>query len=421
MTEVSLRILILYSGDLQPRSLLAPGGVNGNLRSYLGGMPPDWEIEMWGAAMRGHPTGDKGAHELDLGGRSIRLRPIVTAGPAKDRRIPISPIYAAALAREVVRGRLSTSRWDAVIVHRAEFLAAAANAKPWGELPPALLMLHSHSGHAFDRRRLKGRASLLGERLAIGAAATIAVVSAASQAYYKAAYPAHAAKFHWIPNGVNVGRFASGDRHGWRERHGFAPGDRVLLYHGRYDREKGIGRMLAMFRLLLDDGAPWHLVTAGVGPLEVEIAAASGSWGAGRIHDVGHLAPAEIPDLLHAADLGILCSDFEGLSNSLLEALASGVPVVATDAGDNRLVLERVAKELVAEPSPGELARAIRWAWAERSQLSRRARLSAANFSQEKRNERLARMIRAVAAGEPYSDITGLEPSATVGAGPGPA
>lgn len=412
-----MRILVLYSGDLVPRSLLAPGGVNGNLRSYLGGLPPSWEIEMWGLAMRGKPIGEAGAHDIPLGARSIRLKPIVTAGPAKDRRIPISPIYAAALVREVLLGRLDASRWDVVIVHRAEFLAAATHVIPWGSLPPALLMLHSHSGHAFDRRRLKGRASLLGEKLAVEAAECIAVVSAASQAYYKLAYPAQAGKFHWIPNGVGMARFATGDRTGWRQRHGFGPENRVVLYHGRYDREKGIGRLLQTFRLLMEDGEPWHLVTAGVGPLEAEIAAASRSWGKGRIHDVGHLAPAEIPDLLHAADLGILCSDFEGLSNSLLEALASGVPVVATDAGDNRLVLERVAPRLVSEAAPEALVSAIRWAWTERQQLGRRSQESAAEFSQERRIERLTRMIRAVAAREPYEDVTGLEASTSAGAG----
>ena len=392
-----MRILILYSGDLVPRSQLAPGGVNGNLRSYLGGLPPSWDIEMWGIAKRGAPTGEAGAHEIPLGARSIRLKPIVRAGPAKDRRVPVSPLYAAALAREVLRGRLDASRWDAVIVHRAEFLAAATHARPWGSLPPALLMLHSHSGHAFDRRRLKGRASLLGERLAVRAAAAIAVVSAASLAYYREAYPAQADKFRWVPNGVELTRFATGERAGWRQRHGFRPEDRVLLYHGRYDREKGINRMLQTFRQLLEDGEPWHLVTAGVGPLETEIAAAAGAWGMGRIHDVGHLAPAEIPDLLHGADLGILCSDFEGLSNSLLEALASGLPVVATDAGDNRLVLDRVASGLVSGAAPGELAAAIRWAWTERRELGSRSRQAAADFSQERRVERLTKMITAVA------------------------
>ena len=414
-----MRILVLYSGDLVPRSQIAPGGVNGNLRSYLGGLPASWAVEMWGIAQRGAPIGEAGAHDIPLGSRSIRLKPIVRAGPAKDRRVPISPVYAAALVREVLRGRLDASRWDAVIVHRAEFLAAATHARPWGTLPPALLMLHSHSGHAFDRRRLKGRASLLGERLAVRAAAAIAVVSAASLEYYRSAYPAQAGKFHWVPNGVEPARFATGDRPGWRQRHGFGPDDRVLVYHGRYDREKGINRMLQTFRQLLDDGAPWHLVTAGVGPLELEIAAAARGWGQGRIHDVGHLAPAEIPDLLHAADLGILCSDFEGLSNSLLEALASGLPVVATDAGDNRLVLDRVAPGLVAHAAPGELAAAVRRAWDERRELGSRSRQAAADFSQERRIERLTRMITSVAAGERYvgGEVSGPEPVTPGGAG----
>src|SRR5574337_91435 len=337
----AMRLLVLYSGDLEPRSELAPGGVTGNLRAYLGELPHDWDIEVWGAAMRDAPATSGGIHEMRLTSRSIRMRPIVRAGAAKNRKLPIAPVYALALASEAWRGCLAPSRWDALIVHRPEFLAAAIHARPWGRLPPALLMLHSHSGHAFNRRTLKGQASLLGERLAIRGAAAVAVVSAASLDYYRTAYPRDEAKFRWVPNGVDLSRFAAGRRHVWRERHGFSAGDRLLVYHGRFDQEKGIARMVRTFHLLLQDGQPWHLVTAGTGPLESEIEGVCRSWGAGRVHNLGHVPPEEIPDLLHASDLGILCSDFEGLSNSLLEALASGVPVVATDAGDNRLVLAR--------------------------------------------------------------------------------
>ena len=66
----------------------------------------------------------------------------------------------------------------------------------------------------------------------------------------------------------------------------------------------------------------------------------------------------DLPDLLRAADAYVLSSAWEGSPNTLMEAMASGLPAVATDVGDVReLVAEGVAGFVVPTRDPAALAR----------------------------------------------------------------
>ena len=57
-----------------------------------------------------------------------------------------------------------------------------------------------------------------------------------------------------------------------------------------------------------------------------------------RVHFVG--AVENVSDYIHGVDIGVLCSDKEGLSNAILEYMACGLPVVATNAGGNRELVD---------------------------------------------------------------------------------
>ncbi len=69
----------------------------------------------------------------------------------------------------------------------------------------------------------------------------------------------------------------------------------------------------------------------------------------------------DIPELLRTLDLFVLPSRNEGISNTILEAMATGVPVIATDVGGNpELIEENVTGALVPAEDPDALAEAIR-------------------------------------------------------------
>lgn len=392
-----MRVLVLYASDLHPRSTVAPGGITSNVRGYLGGLPASWEIEVWGVSARDDgSTGD--ARTLVLATREVRLRPIVDAGPAATRRIPLAVRYCAALAARAWRDEIA-ERFDVLVAHRAEYVAALTMLRPIVRLPPVIAMIHGSSAFSYRGMGLaRGVAYALSERVAVEASDAVALVSGSALPYYQRRYPRRADRIQWIPNGVDLTRFAQRAPGTWRAERGLGPEDRVLAYHGRYDQEKGLRRMLDAFRLLLTDGAPWHLVCAGVGPLDALLADAAAGWGRGRVHDLGYLSPEQVVALLRASDIGLLCSDFEGLSNGLLEALAAGLPVVATDVGDNRIVIEQLASRLVTDRDPGSIASAVRWAWENRGELSRRAPQTAQRFSLATRVARLTDLIERVAS-----------------------
>jgi glycosyltransferase involved in cell wall biosynthesis len=94
---------------------------------------------------------------------------------------------------------------------------------------------------------------------------------------------------------------------------------------------------------------------------------------------LGARPPAEVAELMRAADLFVLPSRFENLPVVLLEALVSGLPIVATAVGGVPEIVDASAGRLVAPDDPRALAEAIadvagRLESFDRAALARRAR-----------------------------------------------
>jgi glycosyltransferase involved in cell wall biosynthesis len=159
-----------------------------------------------------------------------------------------------------------------------------------------------------------------------------------------------------LPNGVDRAVFRPQDRREARRALGLPEHDRILVYVGGLDREKGIielGRAFAMLRGV-------HLVLVGEGPLEGEMRAASAQNG-GRLILAGAHDLAGVARFLAAADALVLPSWDEGTPNVVLEALAAGRPVVASRVGGiPDALIEGTTGLLVPPRDPEALARALR-------------------------------------------------------------
>ena len=133
---------------------------------------------------------------------------------------------------------------------------------------------------------------------------------------------------------------------------------------GRLDPVKDQASLLSALRLLSDQEpalAPrLRLVIAGAGPsmgalvaLASELGLSEQVWFAGGRDDTA--------DLLRTLDVFVLPSLNEGISNTILEAMATGLPVVATTVGGNpELVVDSVTGRLVPAQDPRALAAALR-------------------------------------------------------------
>ncbi len=143
------------------------------------------------------------------------------------------------------------------------------------------------------------------------------------------------------PRGIELDRFDPARRSDvWREAHGLAPDDVVVLFVSRLVKEKGLDVFADVVRRLAADGA--RALVVGDGPERDALAAA--------LPDAvltGHLSGDDLSTAYASADVFLFPSETETFGNVTLEAMASGLPVVAADAAGSRsLVADGVTGRL---------------------------------------------------------------------------
>ena len=142
------------------------------------------------------------------------------------------------------------------------------------------------------------------------------------------------APMHVLPTGIPLARFGGGRRAVFRECHGIAPERPVALFVGRVAHEKNIGFLLdAVLRARCACPDILLLVT-GEGPAMADLQRQAGALGLGdAVRFVGYLdRQQELPDCYAAADAFVFASRTETQGLVLLEAMASGLPVIALSA-----------------------------------------------------------------------------------------
>ncbi len=164
----------------------------------------------------------------------------------------------------------------------------------------------------------------------------------------------------WLPasrvtvlrNALVLGQYGEGNIE--RERVCPRPGDQVkILNVGRLSAEKGQALLLEAFAALAFEFPTMQLCFAGIGPLEPELKCLAKDLGiSGRVQFLGYVA--DMPGLYSSVDLVVQSSFTEGLPNVILEALYLGVPVVATDVGGTREVVEHDRTGWLVSPQSAE-------------------------------------------------------------------
>lgn len=274
--------------------------------------------------------------------------------------------YALQAAPLVYR---AAERADLVHAHLGEDIAvvpiALAAARRYRV--PLVLTVHSSLTHTLTVSGPRsGALKVIGgwwERAGVRqASAVITLTSRLARLLTAAGIPD--ARVHVIPSGVRSALF---DAAKTRDRP--EPSAPHALFLGRLHRQKGVDLLLRAFT----EVPCGTLDLAGDGPERAQLEQLAAELGlTDRVRFLGFVPHDSVPDLLHEADVLVLPSEYEELGTAIVEAMYSGLPVVATRTGGVPELVAHGVNGLLVPPSDAiALAGALRRMLADRD-LARR-------------------------------------------------
>ena len=207
---------------------------------------------------------------------------------------------------------------DIVHAHNIPSAKAMKNAKG-----KKILTLHGIFSEQIDMLHGKttGNFSKKYENSALEWADAITVVSKDAQEHYtKLGFDTE-----HIPNAIDINSLSNEENRMFEKQ---------IIYVGRLSKEKGILELLQIVKDLPND---INLVILGSGPNEDEVKLVSKQQE--NIHYLGYLPPEKTIPLLRGSDVLIQPSLIEGISSTILEAMACKTAIIATDVGGNKELL----------------------------------------------------------------------------------
>jgi len=202
---------------------------------------------------------------------------------------------------------------------------------------------HIHQEHGFGPQEVAGQISrrVLARRIALSRVNRLLVPSSTLKRSAKDVWRIKPHKIIHIPNGLDCSRFERGSG---EPDHS---GDIVIGNVGRLSKEKNITRLLRIFSNLPENPS-CQLWIVGDGPECDTIRRQCSEFGlSGRVRIFGYV-PDPLP-LLKAMDIYALTSDSEQMPISVLEAMASTLPIVATDVGDLKSMVSSENADFIVE------------------------------------------------------------------------
>ena len=171
------------------------------------------------------------------------------------------------------------------------------------------------------------------ENNALGWADAITVVSKEAYAYYTA----RGFEIQQIPNAIDVESLPKNKEKKYEKQ---------IIYAGRLSKEKGIRVLLEICKKLPDD---IDIVILGAGPEADKIKDISNSKK--NVHFLGYLPKEKIIPLIRGSDILIQPSLNEGISSTILEAMACKIPIIATNVGGNMELIEHNQTGFLVDPN----------------------------------------------------------------------
>jgi glycosyltransferase involved in cell wall biosynthesis len=276
------------------------------------------------------------------------------------------PIHSLGMRRGIpdpgavwrLRAHVRRFRPDVVHSHMTHANLLARVTRAVAKIPVLVGTLHGYK--MYSVRSTSSGLREMAHRVTDGLSDMTTVVCGAAAERYARKKVARPEKLMVLPNGIRTSIYRPDDRLRAAMRRELNLRDEfVWLAAGRLEMVKDYGTMLRAFAKSLDIEGRQMLLVAGEGSLLESLEKMAEDLGIGaNVRFLGYRA--DIADLMRAADGYVLSSIFEGMPLALLEAGASGLPVVATRVGGNAEAMDEGRSGfLTPSRSPGELGEAM--------------------------------------------------------------
>lgn len=262
-------------------------------------------------------------------------------GPNVDR-LPSDRVRVACLGKKDPGSRFQVPALARAI---GEFRPDIVHSRNWAAVEAVIAgrwhrhcaLVHSEHGIVSSPNAKEPRRRSWFRRLAFELADRVLSVSYQLRDLHSARTGFPAERITVIHNGVDGRRFFPNPAARARIRQELRIGDQEFCIGcvGNLLPVKDHMTLLKALGEMTDAAGDWRLLLVGEGPERSKLEAfvdAHPGWKA-RVSLLG--SSNRVPELLHAMDVYVLSSISEGISNSLLEAMSSGIPVVVTDTGGN--------------------------------------------------------------------------------------
>jgi N-acetyl-alpha-D-glucosaminyl L-malate synthase BshA len=161
-----------------------------------------------------------------------------------------------------------------------------------------------------------------------------------------------------IPNGIDLERFDDLPRDEMRVKLQVKVDERRIIFVGRFRPDKGVTYLIKAMDIVRQRDQSARLMLVGEGPEEDSLRQLVGQLNLGScINFVGQIPNERVPQYMAAADVFVLPSLYEGFPNVVLEAMASGLPIVASKVGGLPEIVEDGQNGFLVEPkNPEQIA-----------------------------------------------------------------
>ncbi|MCC6139903.1 MAG: glycosyltransferase family 4 protein [Nitrospira sp.] len=319
----------------------------------IAGHPGSWD------AQGGMVATDAQCRRLDKAQIAYRLVPSLVR--------PISPWQDVCALRALI-GMLKAMRPAIVHTHTSKAGVLGRLAAWFAGVP---VVVHTPHGHVFYGHfgRWKSRVFVQIERILTRLTTTLVALTAAERDDHLVRGVGRADRFAMIPSGIDVERFRRARVHGRQIPVGFdCPADATIVGSiGWLTDIKGHRVLIEAAGFLKDEFPRLHVVIAGSGGQHDALLAQADSLGLhGRVHLIGHREDVE--QCLAGMDCFVFPSLNEGMGRALIEAMAAGLPVVASRVGGIPAIVRHDENGLLVTAGDGRaLSEALRRILTDRS------------------------------------------------------